>query len=357
MIRMTWIRFSTFGLIFATVIFAFQNCSSELKASRLGNQSSTGGPTSTADGSLEPIINPNPVLPVPAAVSPIENKAWEKIVTMNAPAGNRRGTVVWTGSKMIYWGGTSKSGSLSETSGSIYDPLTKTWKTISTVNAPISRTFHNAIWDGSQMLVFGGTIEFRDANEPSYAYDPINDKWKNFARISDAQNYGTSVLYKGKVVSIGYSFSKTYDAMADAWIKEPLPLLSSDSQNFLQSPYALLGSKIFIINPYVVGTLEGEIFTYDLATKIKTETRFPRRTIHAYPAHAFTGKEVLMWGTLYGFSDTTNGEIFNPETNAWTPMTEVNSPNAKMQYLKGVWTGKEFLVFDEDDPTTIWSLK
>lgn len=90
----------------------------------------------------------------------------------------------------------------------------------------------------------------------------------------------------------------------------------------------------------------------------KTEMQFPKRTLHGFSASAYTGKEILIWGTLYGFtSPTAAGEIYNPETNTWTTMTEINNPGPKIEYPRGVWTGQEFLVFDENNPSVIWSLK
>ncbi len=367
--RSKLIKSAATACVAAVTVFAFQNCGAKLQPFQTSSPSTTPGVDSGLDTTLlpqEPPVVP-PTIPVPPAppqppvVKQIENKAWEKITTMNAPGGRQRGTVVWTGSKMIIWGGDYNSATPASPDGSIYDPATKIWKPISTVNAPVARRYHNAIWDGSRMLIFGGgpLLYATDKKiEGTYAYDPVNDSWSKLADPGMAGNMGMSVLYNGKVVSIGYAFAKTYDSAANTWSEEPLPLLSSSLNTFYHAASSMVGSKIFVLNPWMYPSDHGEIFTYDFATKTKTEIQFPKRTVHTFPAFAYTGKEILIWGTLYGFSSpTAAGEIYNPETNTWTTMTEVNNPGPKIEYPRGVWTGKEFLVFDENNPSVIWSLK
>lgn len=95
------------------------------------------------------------------------------------------GTVVWTGSEMIIWGGCSTSSSFcGETTGGRYNPLTDTWTPTSTVNAPIERKEHTAVWTGSEMIIWGGckpgynnfcnTIGFGSPG----AYNPATDTWR-----------------------------------------------------------------------------------------------------------------------------------------------------------------------------------
>ena len=41
-------------------------------------------------------------------------------------------------------------------SGGIYDPATDTWAALATGGAPTGRSGHVAIWTGAKMLVWGG---------------------------------------------------------------------------------------------------------------------------------------------------------------------------------------------------------
>jgi N-acetylneuraminic acid mutarotase len=68
---------------------------------------------------------------------------------------------VWTGSEMLVWGGggrNSSGGLINLNSGGSYDPLTDSWKALSTTNAPAGRLNPGAVWSGHEMLVWGGFI-------------------------------------------------------------------------------------------------------------------------------------------------------------------------------------------------------
>lgn len=63
-------------------------------------------------------------------------------------------SAVWTGSKMIVWGGYSGVGGTLV--GGIYDPVTDSWEYTTTENAPVNRDSHTAFWTGETMLIWGG---------------------------------------------------------------------------------------------------------------------------------------------------------------------------------------------------------
>jgi hypothetical protein len=80
--------------------------------------------------------------------------SWTATSTINAPEGRERHTAVWTGSKMIVWGG--YNGSYLNTGGE-YNPIIDTWPTATSItNAPDGRERHTAVWTGSKMIVWGG---------------------------------------------------------------------------------------------------------------------------------------------------------------------------------------------------------
>src|SRR5260370_36247838 len=57
---------------------------------------------------------------------------------------------------MIVWGGDDNSG-YSNTGGR-YNPGTNSWTATSTTNAPSGRDSHTAVWTGSEMIVWGGSL-------------------------------------------------------------------------------------------------------------------------------------------------------------------------------------------------------
>ena len=78
--------------------------------------------------------------------------------TSGPPTARYLHTAVWTGTEMIIWGGSDGSGVLN--SGGRFDPATSTWAPngTSTINAPKARHSHTAIWTGTEMIIWGGSV-------------------------------------------------------------------------------------------------------------------------------------------------------------------------------------------------------
>src|SRR5437773_4489778 len=68
--------------------------------------------------------------------------SWTATSTTSAPAGRNYHTAVWTGSKMIVWGGFGSAGVLN--TGGRYNPGTDSWTATSTTTAPAGRYEHPA---------------------------------------------------------------------------------------------------------------------------------------------------------------------------------------------------------------------
>jgi Kelch motif/Dockerin type I domain len=80
--------------------------------------------------------------------------SWTATSTINGPVGRSNHTAVWTGTEMIVWGGYN-GGSFLNT-GWRYNPGTDSWTATSAANAPTGRDGHTAVWTGSEMVVWGG---------------------------------------------------------------------------------------------------------------------------------------------------------------------------------------------------------
>ena len=88
------------------------------------------------------------------------------------PAARRSHTAVWTGARMIIWGGsggTSMSANVPLDSGGNYDPVHDTWSPTTPVGAPEARYSHSALWDGTEMIVWGGNSSTYLATGARYA--------------------------------------------------------------------------------------------------------------------------------------------------------------------------------------------
>jgi len=76
---------------------------------------------------------------------------------------------------MLVWGG--QAGGSFFNDGAAYDPLTGSWSTISSTNAPNPRSAHSSIWTGTEMIVFGGETSLGTTADGA-AYDPAADQWR-----------------------------------------------------------------------------------------------------------------------------------------------------------------------------------
>lgn len=106
------------------------------------------------------------------------NDSWTELPLENAPEGRRYMAHVWTGNALLVWGGQGLDGELATGGRLVCDAngVPEQWVAMSTVNAPASRSRHSAIWTGSKMIVFGGQQSGTYLADAA-AYDPATDSW------------------------------------------------------------------------------------------------------------------------------------------------------------------------------------
>ena len=93
---------------------------------------------------------------------PVAN-AWSATTTAGAPAARIDPTGVWTGSRLVVWGGKDYS-AMPLGSGGGYDPVGDTWVPTTSVGAPQARDGHTAVWSGTEMMVWGGGAYLSDGS-------------------------------------------------------------------------------------------------------------------------------------------------------------------------------------------------
>src|SRR5690606_26383253 len=85
-------------------------------------------------------------------------------------------TAVWTGTEMLIWGGYDGAGGNTLNNGARYNPSTNVWTPISTTNAPSARGEHSAVWTGDRMIIWGGE-DFFAPIDTGASYDPMTNTW------------------------------------------------------------------------------------------------------------------------------------------------------------------------------------
>lgn len=128
--------------------------------------------------------------------------AWATIAGGSNLSARSGHTAVWTGHRMIIWGG--RSGSVLTGDGSRYDPVTDTWEPVASAGAPSPRHLHGALWTGSEMIIHGGETAAGPAADGA-AYDPVKDTWRplNSAGHPQARSEGVSIWTGTELVVFG----------------------------------------------------------------------------------------------------------------------------------------------------------
>jgi hypothetical protein len=157
--------------------------------------------------------------------------SWVSTSMVGAPS-NASGTAVWTGSRMIVWGGDADTAYFN--SGGSYNPVTDNWLPTSTSGAPTVRNRHSAAWAGGRMVVWGGfgldTVsgEFAVVGDGG-RYDPATDTWAPTSLTSaptarfhhTALSTGSRMIVWGGDNGAAMSFVRTgarYDPVTDGWV-------------------------------------------------------------------------------------------------------------------------------------------
>jgi N-acetylneuraminic acid mutarotase len=238
---------------------------------------------------------------------------WTPTTTVGAPAPRYGQVAVWTGDRMIIWGGVGLS------SGGRYDPATDSWTPTSTAGAPLARYEHAAVWTGSKMLIWGGISEDvrntgdgnAGATSTGGCYDPALDSWMTTSIIgAPSPRTVPNAIWTGDVVVVwsGYSDSATlntggrYDPLRDTW-----------------SPTSTLAAP----------DLEG------------------------LPTVVWTGREMLIWGTSFDTTYENLGGRYNPTTDTWQPMSVAGAPTPRVGH-SAVWSGNRMLIWGGYNPNGVF---
>src|SRR5262249_2525449 len=125
---------------------------------------------------------------------------WAPTSLVNAPTPRLYHSAIWTGSKMIVWGGadydTQTHGELNGgevNTGGSYDPVADTWTPTTLNGAPRWRQLHSAVWTGNEMIIFGGwddNLNFDVVYSDGARYDPATDSWMPLPTAGAPAIYG-----------------------------------------------------------------------------------------------------------------------------------------------------------------------
>jgi N-acetylneuraminic acid mutarotase len=279
------------------------------------------------------------------------NNFWSSMTVSNAPEGRTRHSTVWVGNKMIIWGGAN--GSL-QNSGGLYDPISNTWSATALDNAPVARQNHTAVWTGSEMIVWGGNAGQGLYVNSGARFNPILNTWLPITTSNaPAGRYRHTAIWTGNEMVVwggqspgeNYSDGGRYNPVSDTW-----STISTNAAPTGRNAH----TAIWTGNEMIVwgGTrLDGSTQTdfrdgsrYDPVTDswtlLTTNGAPAERLLHT---GIWTGSEMIVWGGSNPGPPWNDGGIYNPMTDSWTAISTTGAP--RRQGHTGIWTGAEMLIF------------
>jgi N-acetylneuraminic acid mutarotase len=288
---------------------------------------------------------------------------WQATTTVNAPGARLNHTAVWTGSEMIVWGGCRFSNDLCQVefnTGGRYDPVSDTWQATSTVNAPAPRQDHTAVWTGTRMIVWGGRdVSAVTAFNTGGRYDPAANTWQPTATVPASQaRFDHTAVWTGTQMIVwggtnGTTYLNTglrYVPSTDRW-----RTTSRTGAPVARAEHTAVWTGTEMI---VWGGCSGSFCN----TKHRTGGRYrpssnswtPTSTLTAPAARSghvavWTGSLMVVWGGLTGVGgDPRDGGRYDPASDSWTP-TNANEATSARSGHTAVWTGVEMIVWGGDD--------
>lgn len=210
-------------------------------------------------------------------------------------------TAVWTGKDLMIWGGSELNGGFI---GLRYNLASKAWTQISNLNAPMRRYGHTAIWTGSKMIVWGGIDGSNARSDEGASYNPQTDRWTvlSNAGLPD-QTDGHTVVWNGKQMLVFGGFHSGLNLKGRGGLYDP----SSDSWQTLESEATMA------------------------------------RTGHTA---VWNGAEMLIFGGKSRRLTTylNNVSSYDPNTTIWNSKQSENTPTARHMH-SAVWTGNSMIVW------------
>ncbi len=240
------------------------------------------------------------------------------------PSARRAHTAVWTGSRMIVWGGTTGTSSYFNTGG-LYDPSGDTWTPTSTgANVPSARSDHAAVWTGTKMIVWGGGGTAGSTNSGA-SYDPSADSWaatSTGANVPTPRGRPTGVWTGAQMIvwggSPGLNTGGRYDPSTDSWTATSTGATVPSARRYNTAVWT--GTEMIVWGGYDGASYLSTGGRYLPATDTWTPTSTGANLPATRQRHTavWTGKRMIVWGGNSGSSRLNTGGRYDPSTDTWT---------------------------------------
>ncbi len=277
---------------------------------------------------------------------PLSNN-WSSMTTTGAPSARTQHVSVWAGDKLFVWGGYDGSTYLGD--GALYDPADNSWTPISSNNAPASRMDAVAVWTGSRVVVWGGYAG--GYLQTGASYDPSTDTWVSTStgsgcpdgRRSTAADWsGTYMMVWGGYALTYFNDGGRFNPSGNSW--SSLPTSGAPTERRLHT-CRWCADRLVVWGGYDGATYLSTGAYYLGAGWTDIDLGAPAgRCDHTA---IWDGKYMTVWGgqTGSGASDVTQtGSRFDPSGPSWSVTTTTGAPAARRLHT-GVWTGAGMIIW------------
>ncbi|HVR96076.1 MAG TPA: hypothetical protein VMW27_05645 [Thermoanaerobaculia bacterium] len=311
-------------------------------------------------------------LPAVAAAEGCTNDRWTPTTPAPKPPGTipEVGSArvspssVWTGAEMIVWGGGSVCSPLGDVcglnSGAAFNPATGVWTPTQGAGAvPAGRLGHIAVWTGSKMIVWGGVSDQR--TNTGGIYDPAANEWSatNTAGAPAGRDSMTVVwtgtqmiVWGGRGGQFGTDFLGTggrFNPQSNTWAATSLDGAAPSPRS--QHTAVWTGKWMIVWGGEINNdTFLGDGALYDPAINtwqpVNTGPMAP--TARYEHVAVWTGSQMIVWGGRNrsdGLNQLKTGALFDPGTNTWTSFTNLDGAPVGRSGASAVWTGTEMIVW------------
>lgn len=275
---------------------------------------------------------------------------WTPTTTVGAPTGRDRHGAIWTGAEMVVWGGYDagvSNGGLPRIGGR-YNPLTDSWRATTNTGAPSGRAEFVSVWTGSRMLVWGGGFGLSNATNHG-RYDPVADVWTPISATNAPRGRqypsgvwtGTYLVVWGGIFNTGVldTTGGRNNPVTDTW----LPMSATNHPLGIARITAVWSGSEML---HWGGQLDAGAGTTNTGARYDpvADTWTQMTTVSAPPKSAhhkavWTGKEMIVFG-----GGAVPGGRYDPATDSWTPVSGANMP-ANRTWFSAIWDGSRMIVW------------
>jgi N-acetylneuraminic acid mutarotase len=295
-------------------------------------------------------------VPAPASADKTRcvGERWEPGALDDLPEPRRDHTAVWTGTEMLVWGGSVGAAILgSMDAGFRYDPSTDSWTSMSTIGDPSSRSQHAAVWTGQEMIIWGHD---NPQNSTGGRYNPVSDTWTatSVAGAPAGRSRVTAVWTGTEAIFWGGENGGSGGGCDCCFPNGGLGCNDSTCEDLV------CGQDSFCCNvawdsicaeqaSELCGCCGGQLLynsggRYDPASDTWTPTSLSNAP-QARSGHTaiWTGTEMVVWGG--GVSGVVaSGGRYDPVSDSWTATNMAGAPAARAGHT-AVWTGSQMVVW------------